>query len=309
MRRRDFLGTLAGLGALGAAGAMVSPRVRGNAHMGLAGVTAIPGTGPLGARAGGRLPEAWGVQLYTVRDAMAESVPSTLAAVSEMGYGEVEFAGLFGRPADEMRVILDGVGLRAGSGHVGMDVIRGNWEAALDDAATLGQDLIVLPSLPGDARTADGLRALAEELNRAGEPARARGLHLGFHNHGFEVTPLDAAAGGDGTPASRPLDILLAHTDPELVSFQLDLFWTVDGGADPLAYFRDHPGRFLSVHVKDRSPEGRMVDVGAGEMDFRTLLAAGESAGVRHAFVEHDRPEDSMASIRNSIRHLNTLRG
>lgn len=309
MRRRDFLGALAGLGLTGVAGAMASPRVRGNGAMGLAGVTGLPGTGLSPALSGGRLPERWGVQLYTVRDAMAESVPRTLAAVSEMGYGEVEFAGLFGRPAPEMKVILDGVGLRAASGHVGMDVIRGDWESALDDAATLGQDLIVLPSLPGDARTADGLRALGEELSRAGEVAASRNLHLGFHNHGFEVTPLQASAGGDGTAASRPLDILLASTDPDFVSFQLDLFWTVDGGADPLAYFRDHPGRFLSVHVKDRSADGGMVDVGSGELDFATLLEAGEEAGVRHAFVEHDRPERSMETIRNGIRHLNTLRG
>jgi sugar phosphate isomerase/epimerase len=240
---------------------------------------------------------------------MAERVSSTLAAVSEMGYGEVEFAGLFGRSAPEMRAILDGVGLRAASGHAGMDIIRGNWDVALDEAAILGQDLIVLPSLPRDARTADGLRSLAEELNHAGEMARARGLHLGFHNHGFEVRPLESDAGGDGSDSSRPLDILLAHTDPELVSFQLDLFWTVDGGADPRAYFREHPGRFLSVHVKDRSTDGRMVDVGAGVMDFAALLAAGEEAGVRHAFVEHDRPENSLESIRNSIRYLNTLRG
>ncbi|HSG50376.1 MAG TPA: sugar phosphate isomerase/epimerase [Longimicrobiales bacterium] len=317
MQRRKFLGALGALGLAGAAGGMVSPRMRGNggAGPGIAGtggphIPSLPGMRPApgSAAAPGGLPEQWGVQLYTVRGAMAESVPATLEAVAAMGYGEVEFAGLFGHSPVQVRSLLDSLGLRAASCHVGMDVIRGPWEAALDDAATLGQDLIVLPSLPGDARTADGLKALAEELSRAGEAARARGLHLGFHNHDFEVTPLAAGAGGDGSPASRPLDLLLAHSDAATVSFQMDLFWVVHGGADPLAYFRDHPGRFLSVHVKDRSADGRMVDVGAGSLDFRSLLQAGEAAGVRHAFVEHDNPEEPMASIRAGIRHLQTLR-
>lgn len=289
MRRRDFLGALAGLGVAGSAGAWIMPRVLGRGTDGI--------------------PERWGVQLYTVRGAMADDVRGTLEAVAEMGYGEVEFAGLFGLSAREMRGLLGSVGLRAASSHVGMEVIRGDWDATLDAAAALGQDLIVLPSLPSDVRTADSLRALAGELSRAGEAATARGLHLGFHNHDFEVTPLGPEAGGDGTWASRPLDILLANSDPEHLSFQLDLFWTVQGAADPEAYFADYPGRFLSVHVKDRTEDGQMVDVGAGVMDFRRLLAAGEAAGVRHAFVEHDRPAQPLESIRASIRHLQTFRG
>ncbi|MDT8342481.1 MAG: sugar phosphate isomerase/epimerase, partial [Longimicrobiales bacterium] len=336
MRRRDFVAALGWVGVAGAAGAMFRPRGRGNASAGLSG-GASPASGatrvdPERWADLAPLPERWGVQLYTVRDAMEESVPATLAAVAAMGYGEVEFAGLFGHSPARVRRMLGQEGLRAASSHVGMDVIRGGWEAALDDAATLGQDLIVLPSLPAevptaagralDARTPDGLRALAEELTRAGEAARARGIHLGFHNHEFEVRPLareggraeaaggGAAAGGrDEAAAPRPLDLLLAHSDPAALSFQLDLYWTVHGGADPEAWFRDHPGRFLSVHLKDRAPDGRMVDVGAGSLDFKRLLEAGEAAGVRHAFVEHDRPERPLESIRAGIRHLRTLRG
>ena len=119
MRRRDFLAALAGVGVAGAAGAVALSRIRS------AGATGVTGAGVRAMTDGawsapGPVYERWGVQLYTVRSAMAENVPSTLAAVSEMGYGEVEFAGLFGRSAPEMRAILDGVGLKAASGHVGM---------------------------------------------------------------------------------------------------------------------------------------------------------------------------------------------
>ena len=232
---------------------------------------------------------------------MEEDVPATLAAVAGMGYREVELAGTFGWSPQDLRGLLDDVGLRAASSHHGMGEIREGWERTLDGAEALGQSQIVLPSLPQDARTADGLRALADELNRAGEAARSRGLAFGFHNHDFEVTPLE----GSG---ERPLDLLLAGTDPELVGFQLDLFWAVHGGTDPLDWFRDHPGRFLSVHVKDRTDGGEMVAVGEGELDFPRLLEVGaEVGGVAHAFVEHDRPEDSLASIRRGLAHLNTL--
>jgi sugar phosphate isomerase/epimerase len=276
------------------------------------GLAALGLAGPLAARElvwdSGAPAEAWGVQLYTVRDRMAEDVRGTLEAVAEMGYREVEFAGLFDWTPAEMRALLDDLGLRAASSHHPMQVIRDDWPAALDAAETLGQSLVVLPSLPPDARTPDGLRSLATELNRAGEAARARGLELGFHNHAFEVTPLEDPV-RRGSP-ERPLDILLAGTDPELVGFELDLFWAVEGGTDPEDWFRGHPGRFHAVHVKDRSRSGEMVTVGAGTLDFSHLLQVGQDVGgVRHAFVEHDRPRDSMATLRDAIRYLNSLPG
>src|SRR5210317_521836 len=122
MRRRDFLGALAGLGALGTArGLAASP-------------LAIPS--PRGVP---RLPEAWGVQLYTVRARMAEDVPATLKAVAEMGYGEVEFAGLYDFTPREMRDLIDGLGLRGASTHVGIEGIGPEQvQATMDDAETLG---------------------------------------------------------------------------------------------------------------------------------------------------------------------------
>ena len=309
MRRRAFLGGLAGLGLAGAW--WVREGRAGDAGTGMAAASGSPEGGsalpsPAGSPNGlvdpSSFPDTWGVQLYTVRDRMAEDVPGTLRAVAEMGYGEVEFAGLFDHTPREMRALLDDLGLRAASSHHGIGEIRGDWESVLDGAETLGQSQVVLPSLPAEARTAEGLRAVAEEMNRAGEAARARGLAFGFHNHDFEVTPLESVD-------VRPLNILLAATDEELVSFQLDLFWAVHGGTDPLEWFRGSPGRFRSVHVKDRTASGEMVAVGQGVLDFARLLTVGEEVGgVRHAFVEHDRPGDSLASIRTSIDYLNTLR-
>jgi sugar phosphate isomerase/epimerase len=139
---------------------------------------------------------------------------------------------------------------------------------------------------------------VAENLNRAGQAARARGLRVGYHNHDFELAPIAGAV---------PYDLLLAETDPELVSFEMDFFWMTRGRADPLAYFERHPGRFHLCHVKDMDRRGEMVDVGAGRIDFRRILQRRKAAGLRHFYVEHDQPRDPLAFARNSYDFLHSL--
>lgn len=241
-----------------------------------------------------------GVQLYTLRSVMADDVDGTLAAVAEIGYREVELAGLYGLTPGEMRAKLDAAGLRATSSHQPVGDVRGDWQAVLDGAQTLGQSLIVVPAIPTQLRTTEELRRLADDFNRAGEAARAAGLRFGYHNHDWEHRAL-----ADGT---IPIDLLLERTDPGLVDWQMDLFWTVHGEADPARYLTEASGRVTSVHVKDRTPGGDMADVGRGVIDFAPLLRQAEGLGLLHAFVEHDQPGvDPLASIRRSYQHLSRL--
>jgi sugar phosphate isomerase/epimerase len=148
--------------------------------------------------------------------------------------------------------------------------------------------------------TLDGYRRAADQLNRAAEQARSAGMRVGFHNHAGEFAPMDGRI---------PYDVLLEETDPQLVWFEMDLYWIRRGGGDALAYFARHPGRFATVHVKDmdNTPERGMVDVGAGIMDFKALFARREQAGIRHFFVEHDRPTTPLESIRTSYQYLRQL--
>ena len=267
------------------------------------------GSGVDSSRAGAL--DAVGVQVYTLREEMAADAGRTLAEVARIGYTEVELFGPYGLAGREMRAQLDDAGLRAASSHVGINAVRQSWDATLDSAQALAQSLIVVPSLPGHEhdverrRVAQGAsravtRAL-REFNRAGEAAKAVGIRFGYHNHQWEVTP-----GADGV---RPIDVLMEHTDPALVDWQMDIFWAVDGGADPLAEIERYPGRITSVHVKDRTSSGEMVDVGDGVIDFRTILSRAEAAGLRHQFVEHDRPGDAIESIRRSFAGVKALRG
>lgn len=239
-----------------------------------------------------------GLQLYTLRGLLTEDLPGTLARIAEIGYREVELAGLHGATAARFRAHLDRAGLGAPSSHVSIDEVRADLDRLLEDAATLGVGTLVVPWLAPAERTAEGYRRVADDLNHAGERAARWGTAVAYHNNDFEIARVDGPSGWD---------LILERTDPALVSMQMDVFWAVAGGAEPLAYLREHAGRFTSLHAKDRTPSGEMVSVGEGAIDYPAILAAAARQGLAHVFVEHDEPRDPIASIRASYDHLATL--
>jgi sugar phosphate isomerase/epimerase len=293
--RRRFLG-FAPLAVVAARGTLSDARA----------ITASGGNEASRARSRSILPglsrfDRFGVQLYTLRAEMAQEPERTLQAIAEIGYEEVELAGLHGMSPREMRLRLDEAGLRAASSHPGLDAVRDDWSRTLEGAVELGQSLIAGPSIPGDERTADGLRRVADDFNRAGEAAVRAGLRFGYHNHDWEIRPLE-----DGTV---PIQLLLDRTDAALVDWQMDVFWTVHGGGDVMRYLAAFPGRVTSLHVKDRTTSGEMVDVGDGVIPFEPILAEAGRLGLLHAFVEHDRPADALDSVRRSYGHLTRFQG
>jgi sugar phosphate isomerase/epimerase len=287
--RRSFLRSLAGMaGAIAAGDASACARQR--RPQVLAGAVAAT------------IADSLGVQLYTVREEMQRDMPSTLARVAEIGYREVEFAGYFGRSPAEIRDLLERNQLRAPSTHVGYGELNKDWQALLQNAAQIGHEFVTIPSLPDTERASiAGLKRIAAAFNRGGAEAKSAGLRLAFHNHNIEFAPVEGMV---------PLEVLLQETDPGLVTFELDVFWAFHAGRDPVALLQAHPRRFTMLHLKDSAgpPEHRMVDVGAGVIDFRAILAQSKAAGLLHFFVEHDRPADAIASIRNSFSYLSSLK-
>ena len=243
-----------------------------------------------------------GIQLYTVRRDMQQDFEGTLARVAEVGYREVEFAGYFGRSAPDVRAVLARVGLTAPSSHVGLPDFRRDADGVIATASAIGHSYLVVPWLDvAERKTLDDYRRIGQELNRLGEKVRAAGMRLGYHNHDFELARIDGRI---------PLDVLLEEADPNLVVLELDLYWSVKGGVDPVAYVAQHPGRVHLVHVKDSAgaPEHRMVDVGKGTINFGQIFARREQAGIRHAFVEHDDPPSTSETMRSSYQYLSQLR-
>jgi sugar phosphate isomerase/epimerase len=275
--RREFLGVL---GALIASTALPPPH-------GLAPSPAWKKLGPIG------------LQLYTVRDEMKKNFGRTLARVARTGYKEVEFAGYFGQSPPDVRSILRQNGLTSPAAHIGFPVLGAEWDKTIADALVIGHHYLICPWIDEKLRTADGYKQCVELFNQAGEKAKQAGLQFGYHNHDFEFKPLD---GGQ-----LPYDLLITQTDPDKVVMEMDIHWVRFGGADPLDYFRRFPGRFPLLHVKDLDASKKMMDVGKGVIDWKTILGQRQLAGTKHIFVEHDNPPDPFASIRDSYRYLHAL--
>jgi sugar phosphate isomerase/epimerase len=242
-----------------------------------------------------------GVQLYTVRDAMKEDFDGTLAKVASAGYREVEFAGYFDRSPKDVKAALARAGLVSPSAHFDNSYLGEKWPAVLESANIIGQQYVVCSHIDEKTRQEPGSwPRLADLFNRSGEAARKAGLQFAYHNHSFEFPPVDG---------KLPYDILLNSTDPNLVKMEMDLYWIVNAGADPLAYFNRYPGRFPLVHVKGRAKNGDITEVKADNViDWKAIFAQSERAGIKHYFVEQDKSSSPFESIRTSFNYLHELR-
>jgi sugar phosphate isomerase/epimerase len=251
--------------------------------------------------AGAKASSQTGIQLYTLRDMMAESVPDTLKLVADIGYNELEFAGYFGHKPAAIRKILEAEGMTAPSAHVPLQVLEEGVEGTIEAALELGHKYVVVPYLDDKQRSGgiDRYKFLAEQFNGWGEKFKEAGITFGYHNHAFEF---------DVTDGQIPYHVLLAETDPSKVAMELDLFWTVKANRDPLDYFQKYPGRFPLWHVKDMDKKGEFADLGDGVIDFKRIFAAAEASGLQHAFVENDQPKDAVVTARKGHAVMKQLK-
>jgi sugar phosphate isomerase/epimerase len=259
-----------------------------------------------------------GIQLYTVRDALKRDYDGTLAQLVEMGYREVESGKDHDKPdPHEMHDALMRHGLTSPSYHVDWKSLGDDWPNVIEANKIVGRTYLVNPWIDEEVRDKpDGWKHATDTLNRAGETAKKAGIQFAYHNHWIEFVPL-----ADGT---LPYDILLENLDPNLVKMEMDLGWITVGGQDPVKYFERYPGRFPMVHVKDvhQVPDAASVrssrfagehmtilaDVGTGIIDWKRIFAHSEQAGIKHYFVEHDNPKDSLKTARVSCEYLQKLR-
>lgn len=245
-------------------------------------------------------PQPIGLELYTVRDLMDRDVEYTLRQVAEIGYREVEFAGLFGKEPKKVDKWLGKYGLTSPSSHIALERLTANLSGVVDEVQTLGNTYVVCPSVDGSlTRDADGWRRVAATFNRIGDSLQRVGLQFAFHNHDGEFKPL---ASGE-----IPYDILLAECDPKFVKMEMDLYWIIKGGQDPLAYFAKWPNRFPLVHVKDMTGSGAMTNVGQGRIDWSHIFSKRREAGIEHFLVENDSPRSPIDDIRVSYEAMARL--
>ena len=248
-----------------------------------------------------------GLELYTVRGALAQDFDGTLARVAKIGYKEVEFAGMFANPPaatpapEHALEILKANGLTAPSTHVPYTALSPeNWPKIIEACKIVGNEYIVNPSIDQKlTKTADGWKQAADIFNRAGEESLKSGIQFAYHNHIPEFKAVDG---------QLPYDILLSECDPKFVKMEMDLGWAHVAGADPLAYFAKYPGRFPLVHVKDFDKDGKMTEVGSGVIDWKAIFAKSDLAGIKHYFVEQDVSKSPFDSIQISYAYVEKLR-
>lgn len=252
--------------------------------------------------------KAIGLQLYTLRDVIMNDVKGTLKSVAGWGYNEVETYGygdgkLFGMPVAEFNAYMKGLGVKVVSGHYGIDLATGSkWEQACADAKMMGQKYVVVPWMDQKFYSSlDVLKKTCESLNKAGEVAKKYGLQMGYHNHAFEFEQVEGKV---------IFDTMLQQLDPKLVGWEMDIYWVVRAGQDPVKYFEKFPGRFQLWHVKDmdKSDAERNADVGTGKIDFKNLFTKAKQSGMKNFFVEQETyPTNPMQSAENCIKYLKTI--
>jgi sugar phosphate isomerase/epimerase len=233
---------------------------------------------------------------------MKKDPAGTLRKLAEMGYTHVEHANyvdhkFYGYAAKDFRQLLDSLGLKMPSGHTVMNaqhwdeskkIFTDQWKQTVEDAAILGQQFVISPSLDETWRKEyDALLRYMEVFNKSGELCKASGMKFGYHNHNFEFS--------ERLNGQRLYDLILQHTEPSLVMHQLDIGNMYSGGGRPLEVIQQFPGRFASMHVKDEiasttEKEGyESTILGKGIIETRKVIEAGiKNGGTTHLIIEQE---------------------
>lgn len=254
-----------------------------------------------------------GLQLYTVRDVINMNPEKTLTAISDIGYREAE---CIPSNLDNVLGAMAQTKLKPVSLHVDTNLWKSDHDEkrvnAFADAKMKGFSYVVYPYVPPQERGGvDAIKRVAENLNRAAKDAHANDLKVCYHNHAFEFEPV----GGKTLLAT-----LMEETDAKSVGLELDIFWAVTAGHDPLELFKTYGSRIQLLHLKDRAipsqphynedvPRNTFKEVGHGSIDIPAVLKVASETGVKHYFVEQDStPGDPVESLRQSYQYLHDLK-
>jgi sugar phosphate isomerase/epimerase len=282
-----------------------------------------------------------GIQLFSIPKLLSEDFLTGIKMLAGLGYKELELygpfpfsdernqkrwsevskmvgfsgSGYFGKTAQDVKKILDDHGLSTPGTHTDLDTLESNMGALSEAAHTMGWKYVTLPAIPDERRkTLDDYKRIADSFNKIGESAKKSGLRFGYHNHGYGIKPTDGKI---------PLEIILEKTDPNLVFFEMDIFWTTCGGADPIELLTKYPNRYKMLHLKDMKEkkqfEGNggdasqwipmfqhMASAGDGVLDLTGIVKKAKEVGVEHYFVEQDMVANPKEALGKSAGFLKT---
>jgi sugar phosphate isomerase/epimerase len=260
-----------------------------------------------------------GLQLYTIRDAMGKDVPGSLKKVSDIGYKYLELANyanrkFYGYEPSEFKKLVNGLGMEILSSHASVDgssIKTDNAKTMAEDHAKLGVKYCMQPWVVEEARkTIASYQKMVADWNKVGKIMKENGVQFGYHNHNFEFATVEGKV---------PFyDIFMPEMDKDLITMELDLFWAIKAGQNPVEIFKKYPGRFQLFHMKDMFSNEAPIfttdgvtdfaPVGSGVINFKEILAAKDIAGMKYMIVEQDSSKDSKQfdAIQTSITNLTT---
>jgi sugar phosphate isomerase/epimerase len=257
-----------------------------------------------------------GLQLYSLRDSLKTDVPGSLDKAKAFGFTIAEtYSGMPGGDAAAQKAALAERGITPISGHFSYDTLKKDLGAAVEAAKTLGLKYAGVAWIPhevGSFGEEDVKRAVAD-FHTFGEAFKAAGIQFFYHVHGYEFRPV--TEGGTETF----FDILARETKPDLVSFEMDVFWVFLPGADPAALLKKYPNRWALMHVKDmrkgarrgvytgKAPLTDDVAVGTGQINWPEVLKAAQDAGVKYYFIEDESPT-VLEQIPQTLKYLKDVK-
>ena len=255
-----------------------------------------------------------GLQLYSLRDIFKPDPVAALDKAKALGFAEVEtFNNPTPAPA-ELRKMLDARGLKAVSGHFGYDMFEKDLPKVIESAKALGLEYTGIAWTPhGTGFGMEDVTKAADNFNKWGAELAKHGLKFFYHCHGYEFKPV-----AEGEKKTF-MDVLIEKTDAKNVAFEMDIFWVVLPGADPVHYLTAYPGRWQLVHLKDISKKAGLgimtgkistefdVTIGTGQVKWPEVLSAAAKSGVKHYFIEDESPV-AVTQIPESLKYLQSLK-
>jgi len=283
-----------------------------------------------------------GVQLFSLPKLLEADFRGAIGSLAAMGYREVEFygpypfsapevvaewralapqlgfngSGFFGLTPAQARSVLREQRMAAPSMHTDLTTLQTRMGELSAAAHAVGATYVVLPAVPeGKRRSLDDYKAMADVFNLIGEQARRQGIRFAYHNHGYGLQEMQGKV---------PLQLILERTDPKLVYFEMDIYWTTAGGANPLEYLKTYAPRYRMLHLKDMKQRMRfkgdggdpaqwielfpyMTSVGDGVLDIKAIIAQARMSGVERYFVEQDIAADPLVALRRSAEFLRKI--
>jgi sugar phosphate isomerase/epimerase len=250
----------------------------------------------------------FGIQLYTLRDDMPKDPKGVLKQLASFGYTQIEsFEGpkgmFWGMSNLEFKKYLDELRMKLVSSHTD---INKDFERKAGEAAAVGMDYLICPWL-GPQKSLDFFKKAAQKFNECGQICKKNGIRFAYHNHDYSFKPVEG---------QLPQDVMMMETDKDLVDYEMDIYWVITAGRNPIEWINKYPNRFKLFHIKDRQKNASLSEsnasttVGTGMIDFPSIVKRANEEGKKFYIVEQERYDGTtpLKAAKDGANYMKSLK-